>query len=99
MIKSNIIRKLFGDEKYAKLLKQIEIKNEIMAEFLLELAHIGTNINQIAYHLNINIYENNIENKMGQYLREIKKFVTKHKNKFVSHTKLFIIVKIFSSSF
>ncbi|MGP1485838.1 MAG: plasmid mobilization relaxosome protein MobC [Campylobacter sp.] len=61
------------DEKYAKLLKQIEIQNEIIAEFLLKLAHIGTNINQIAYHLNINIYENNIENKMEQYLREIKK--------------------------
>lgn len=73
MIKSNIIRKLLDDEKYAKLLKQIEIQNEIIAEFLLKLAHIGTNINQIAYHLNINIYENNIENKMEQYLREIKK--------------------------
>lgn len=71
--KSNIIRKLLRDEKYTKTLEQIEIKNEITAEFLLELVHIGKNINQIAYHLNINIFENNLENKIAEHLTQIKK--------------------------
>lgn len=66
-------QKAFGWWKICKLLKQIEIKNEIIAEFLLKLAHIGTNINQIAYHININIFENNLENKIAEHLVQIKK--------------------------
>ena len=53
--KSAIVRKLIHVEKYAQTLKQIEINNEILADFLKEFKHLGKNLNQIAYHLNAHI--------------------------------------------
>lgn len=53
--KSAIIRKLISIEKYAQTLNQIELNNKINKEFLFQLIRIGANINQIAYHLNIDI--------------------------------------------
>ena len=55
------------------------IRNEILAEFLLEFMYIANNINQIAYHLNIDIFENDLENKMAQYLKEIRKICNETK--------------------
>ena len=53
--KSAVVRKLIHIEKYMQTLKQIEINNEILADFLKEFKHLGKNLNQIAYHLNAHI--------------------------------------------
>ena len=43
--KSAVVRKLIHIEKYMQTLKQIEINNEILADFLKEFKHLGKNLN------------------------------------------------------
>lgn len=53
--RSAVVRKLLQTYKYIENLKEIEANNKIISGYLKEFTHIGTNINQIAYHLNANI--------------------------------------------
>ncbi|MBK3498167.1 plasmid mobilization relaxosome protein MobC [Campylobacter fetus subsp. venerealis] len=53
--RSAVIRKLLQTNKYIENLKEIEANNRIISGYLKEFTHIGTNINQIAYHLNADI--------------------------------------------
>ena len=55
--RSAVVRKLLQTYKYIENLKEIEANNKIISGYLKEFTHIGTNINQIAYHLNANIIE------------------------------------------
>ena len=86
--KSNIIRKLLRYEKYANTVERMGIRNEILAEFLLEFMYIANNINQIAYHLNIDIFEKDPENKIAQYLKEIRKICDETKKEIRSTRKI-----------
>ncbi|MCI6641483.1 MULTISPECIES: plasmid mobilization relaxosome protein MobC [Campylobacter] len=56
--KSAVVRKLIQIAKYKDTLVEIENHNKLLKDFLKEFALIGTNINQIAYHLNANIINN-----------------------------------------
>ena len=82
--KSNIIRKLLRYEKYANTVERMGIRNEILLEFM----YIANNINQIAYHLNIDIFENDPENKIAQYLKEIRKICDETKKEIRSTRKI-----------
>lgn len=53
--KSAVIRKLIASTKYLHTLEQIELFNKIATDLLYELTKCGININQIAYHLNIDV--------------------------------------------
>lgn len=94
--RSAVIRKLLQTQKYKDNLKEIEANNQIIGGYLKEFSHIGTNINQIAYHLNANItnqeeaktdLEKNIV-KLMQTIKELNKKVDTLKIKInVPHTK------------
>ena len=80
--KSAIVRKLIHVEKYAQTLKQIEINNEILADFLKEFKHLGKNLNQIAYHLNAHIIKkeeakSDLEKTMYEFFDAIERLSTK----------------------
>ena len=80
--KSAIVRKLIHVEKYAQTLKQIEINNEILADFLKEFKHLGKNLNQIAYHLNAHIIKkeeakSDLEKTMCEFFDAIERLSNK----------------------
>lgn len=94
--RSAVVRKLLQTHKYKENLKEIETNNRIIGSYLKEFNHIGTNINQIAYHLNANITNNeeaktDLEKniiKLMQKLDELNKKVDTLKiNINVPHTK------------
>ena len=91
--KSAIVRKLIHVEKYAQTLKQIEINNEILADFLKEFKHLGKNLNQIAYHLNAHIIKkeeakSDLEKTMYEFFDAIERLSSKLKIKIdVERTK------------
>jgi hypothetical protein len=80
--KSAIVRKLIHIEKYMQTLKQIEINNEILADFLKEFKHLGKNLNQIAYHLNAHIIKkeeakSDLEKTMYEFFDAIERLSNK----------------------
>ncbi|RKV94999.1 MAG: plasmid mobilization relaxosome protein MobC [Campylobacter sp.] len=80
--KSAVVRKLIHIEKYAQTLKQIEINNEILADFLKEFKHLGKNLNQIAYHLNAHIIKkeeakSDLEKTMYEFFDAIERLSNK----------------------
>lgn len=80
--KSAVVRKLIHIEKYMQTLKQIEINNEILADFLKEFKHLGKNLNQIAYHLNAHIIKkeeakSNLEKTMYEFFDAIERLSNK----------------------
>ncbi|AQW80389.1 hypothetical protein CPIN17260_0029 [Campylobacter pinnipediorum subsp. pinnipediorum] len=94
--RSAVVRKLIQTQKYRDNLQEIEANNRIIGSYLKEFSHIGTNINQIAYHLNANItnheeaktdLEKNIV-KLMQKIKELNEKVDTLKIKInVPHTK------------
>ena len=63
-------------------LKQIEINNEILADFLKEFKHLGKNLNQIAYHLNAHIIKkeeakSDLEKTMYEFFDAIERLSNK----------------------
>lgn len=80
--KSAVVRKLIHVEKYMQTLKQIEINNEILADFLKEFKHLGKNLNQIAYHLNAHIIKkeeakSDLEKTMYEFFDAIERLSNK----------------------
>ena len=80
--KSAVVRKLIHIEKYMQTLKQIEINNEILADFLKEFKHLGKNLNQIAYHLNAHIIKkeeakSDLEKTMYEFFDAIERLSNK----------------------
>ena len=53
--KSALLRHLLRSSKYLDMANKLEKHNNLINEFLAEIHRIGNNINQIAYHLNIDI--------------------------------------------
>ena len=53
--KSALLRHLLRSSKYLEMANKLEKHNNLINEFLAEIHRIGNNINQIAYHLNIDI--------------------------------------------
>lgn len=80
--KSAVVRKLIHIEKYMQTLKQIEINNEILADFLKGFKHLGKNLNQIAYHLNAHIIKkeeakSDLEKTMYEFFDAIERLSNK----------------------
>ena len=80
--KSAVVRKLIHIEKYMQTLKQIEINNEILADFLKEFKHLGKNLNQIAYHRNAHIIKkeeakSDLEKTMYEFFDAIERLSNK----------------------
>lgn len=55
LTKSALLRHLIKSSKYLEIANKLEKHNNLINEFLAEIHRIGNNINQIAYHLNIDI--------------------------------------------
>lgn len=55
LTKSALLRHLLRSSKYLEMANKLEKHNNLINEFLAEIHRIGNNINQIAYHLNIDI--------------------------------------------
>ena len=55
LTKSALLRHLIRSSKYLDMANKLEKHNNLINEFLAEIHRIGNNINQIAYHLNIDI--------------------------------------------
>ena len=53
--KSALLRHLLRSSKYLEIANKLEKHNNLINEFLAKIHRIGNNINQIAYHLNIDI--------------------------------------------
>lgn len=94
--KSSVVRKLISVEKYTNTLKEIEIRNRLIGELVQELNHVGTNLNQIAYHLNADITnikeaKNDLEKnmcKLQTQINDLKKEIKKLEIDIgVNHTK------------
>ncbi|ARR02084.1 hypothetical protein CVIC8964_0669 [Campylobacter vicugnae] len=80
--KSAIIRKLIHSSKYINSLYQIEANNKLNAEFLYQLNKLGTNINQIAYHLNIDITgHDKAKDNLTQIFLDFKEIINSYKSK------------------
>lgn len=79
---SAVIRNFIRISKYADTLKQIQISNEINTQFLTELKKIGINLNQIAYHLNIDITtENSSKDKFEEMFVAFKNIIEEYQSK------------------
>lgn len=53
--KSKMLRNLILAKNYENVLKELQTSNEILKETLYQISKYGSNLNQIAYHLNTDI--------------------------------------------
>lgn len=83
LTKSALLRHLIHNSRYIEFSKTIENYNNQIDNFLDEIHKIGININQIAYHLNIDITKEaeskeNIQKQMNKLIPLLEEY----KNKF-----------------
>lgn len=80
--KSAVVRFLLRGSGYIKVVTEIEKHNAINMDFLRQIKRISANINQIAYHLNIDLTkEQEAKNELEAQLKDIN-------NQFKSYQKL-----------
>lgn len=53
--KSKMLRNLILAKNYENVLQELQKSNEILMEMLYQISKYGSNLNQIAYHLNIDL--------------------------------------------
>ncbi|WP_416825910.1 hypothetical protein [Helicobacter ganmani] len=53
--KSAMLRILILAKNYENVLQELQKSNEILTEMLYQISKYGSNLNQIAYHLNIDV--------------------------------------------
>lgn len=75
-----LFRKFIHNQKYLKLIKEIENFNKLNKELLYQIKRYGANLNQIAYHLNIDITkENEAKNDFQKLFIEFKNLIENYK--------------------
>lgn len=80
--KSALLRHLIKSSKYLKMANKLEKHNNLINEFLAEIHRIGNNINQIAYHLNIDITKHEeSKESLKKELAELLPLLKEYKNK------------------
>lgn len=80
--KSALLRHLIKSSKYLKMANKLEKHNNLINEFLAEIHRIGNNINQIAYHLNIDITKHEeSQESIKKELAELLPLLKEYKNK------------------
>ena len=80
--KSALLRHLLRSSKYLEMANKLEKHNNLINEFLAEIHRIGNNINQIAYHLNIDITKHeeskqSIKKELAELLPLLKEYKDK----------------------
>ena len=80
--KSALLRHLLRSSKYLEMANKLEKHNNLINEFLAEIHRIGNNINQIAYHLNIDITKHEeSQESLKKELAELLPLLKEYKNK------------------
>ena len=80
--KSALLRHLIKSSKYLEMASKREKHNNLINEFLAEIHRIGNNINQIAYHLNIDITKHEeSQESIKKELAELLPLLKEYKNK------------------
>ena len=80
--KSALLRHLLKSSKYLEMANKLEKHNKLINEFLAEIHRIGNNINQIAYHLNIDITKHEeSQESIKKELAELLPLLKEYKNK------------------
>ena len=80
--KSALLRHLLRSSKYLEMANKLEKHNNLINEFLAEIHRIGNNINQIAYHLNIDITKHEeSKESLKKELAELLPLLKEYKNK------------------
>lgn len=80
--KSALLRHLLRSSKYLEMASKLEKHNNLINEFLAEIHRIGNNINQIAYHLNIDITKHEeSQESIKKELAELLPLLKEYKNK------------------
>lgn len=82
LTKSALLRHLIRSSKYLSIASKLENHNNLISSFLNEIHKIGINLNQIAYHLNIDITaEEESKEKLANELTQIKILLKDYENK------------------
>lgn len=85
--KSALLRHLLRSSKYLDMANKLEKHNNLINEFLAEIHRIGNNINQIAYHLNIDITKHEeSQESIKKELAELLPLLKEYKNKAFKET-------------
>ena len=80
--KSALLRHLLKSSKYLEMANKLEKHNNLINEFLAEIHRIGNNINQIAYHLNIDITKHEeSQESIKKELAELLPLLKEYRNK------------------
>ena len=80
--KSALLRHLLKSSKYLEMANKLEKHNNLINEFLAEIHRIGNNINQIAYHLNIDITKHEeSQESLKKELAELLPLLKEYRNK------------------
>ena len=80
--KSALLRHLLRSSKYLDMANKLEKHNNLINEFLAEIHRIGNNINQIAYHLNIDITKHEeSQESLKKELAELLPLLKEYRNK------------------
>ena len=80
--KSALLRHLLRSSKYLDIANKLEKHNNLINEFLAEIHRIGNNINQIAYHLNIDITKHEeSQESLKKELAELLPLLKEYRNK------------------
>ena len=80
--KSALLRHLLRSSKYLDMANKLEKHNNLINEFLAEIHRIGNNINQIAYHLNIDITKHEeSQESIKKELAELLPLLKEYRNK------------------
>ena len=80
--KSALLRHLLRSSKYLEIANKLEKHNNLINEFLAKIHRIGNNINQIAYHLNIDITKHEeSQESIKKELAELLPLLKEYKNK------------------
>lgn len=80
--KSALLRHLLRSSKYLEIANKLEKHNNLINEFLAEIHRIGNNINQIAYHLNIDITKHEeSQESIKKELAELLPLLKEYRNK------------------
>ncbi|MCI6660938.1 plasmid mobilization relaxosome protein MobC [Campylobacter sp.] len=80
--KSALLRHLLRSSKYLEIANKLEKHNNLINEFLAEIHRIGNNINQIAYHLNIDITKHEeSQESLKKELAELLPLLKEYKDK------------------
>lgn len=80
--KSSLFRKLMFSQKHFELLNEIKNFNQINKELVIQIKRYGVNLNQIAYHLNIDVSTEELsKQKLEKLFIDFSKIIKEYEEK------------------